>query len=395
MKKSFLNIRYISWHNFLLDFRFYDPILILYFTKIAGSYSGGMAVYSIIFLCSAVFEVPTGIFSDLIGRRNTLILGSIATLFSVFFYAIANTYSILVLGAILEGLARSFYSGNNDSLLHDSLRENKLVNDYIHHKGITDSSSQLALAIVAIIGGLIAFFSFKLVLWLSILPAILGLLVSFKIIEPGLITKEKGDIFSHLKEALLLFWKNKKLRLLSLGGMIGFAQSESGYQFRSAFYQTLWPIWAIGIVKALGNLGASASFYWAGRIVKKFGEFQTVLISKVYSISTNIISTLFPSIISPVLMSSNSLFYGSGSTASNSLKQREYSNEQRATMASLDSLGGSIMFAIVSYSIGLVADKLTPAKGLLYLQVLAAISTFITFYLFRKESKNKTVKNFR
>lgn len=383
MKKSYLNIKYISWHNFLLDFRFYDPILILYFTSIAGSYAGGMSIYSIIFLSSAIFEVPTGVFSDLVGRKNTLVLGSLATLFSVISYASASVYPMLVFGAILEGLSRSFYSGNNDSLLHDSLKENQLDGDYIKHKGITDSSSQIALAIVAIVGGVVAVFSYKLVLWLSVIPAILGLLVSLLVVEPKVVTKKHGNVFEHLKEAIHLFWKNKKLRLISLSGMIGFAQGEAGYQFRSAFYQTLWPVWAVGLAKAMGSLGAAASFYWASKIIRKMGEFETLMMAKVYGILTNSISTFFPTVFSPLIMSSNSLFYGSGSTASNSLKQKEYTNEQRATMASLDSLGGSVLFAIVSYSLGFMADRLTPATGLLYLQILSVVSLLIIYYVYR------------
>lgn len=379
------NINLIAWFNFLLDLRLYAPIAILYFTKVSGSFALGMSIFSLAMLSSAFFEIPTGIYSDKIGRRKIIILGASVTVISVVFYAIGINYWFLVIGAILEGVARSFYSGNNDSLLFDSLLESGLEKDFAEHKGKTDSTAQMAIAIVSIIGSVIAYWSFSYVMWLSVIPAIIGLIVSIKIIEPKIQKIQSGNIYSHLTKAIINFIFNKKLRLLSLSSMIGYAQGEAGYQFRAAFFQTLWPIWAIGIAKAVGSIGATISFYWSGKIIKKYGALKTILIGKGYSLITNIISTLFPNFYSPIIMSSNSLFFGSGSTASESLKHKEYTNEERATMSSLDSLLGSIMFAIVSFLLGVVADYLNPAKGILLLQILAFFSILITWKLYKNE----------
>lgn len=75
--KLHLNIKLLSWFNFLLDFRFYAPVAIIYFSQVTGSYVLGMAVFSVTFISSALFEVPTGIYSDMIGRKKNLCLGSI------------------------------------------------------------------------------------------------------------------------------------------------------------------------------------------------------------------------------------------------------------------------------------------------------------------------------
>jgi len=60
-------------------------------------------------------------------------------------------------------------------------------------------------------------------------------------------------------------------------------------------------------------------------------------------------------IISPILMVFTSLIYGIGQVSQKTLLQKEFTDHQRATMGSLDSLLGSIMFAIVSVSIGYFA----------------------------------------
>jgi hypothetical protein len=66
---------------------------------------------------------------------------------------------------------------------------------------------------------------------------------------------------------------------------------------------------------------------------------------------------------------------------------KEFTNEQRATMGSLDSFAGSIVFGILAILLGLTADLLSPAKAILILQVFQIGNLFIYWKLF----KHKTV----
>jgi len=117
------NIKLITILNFCTDLAFYAPIAIIYFSQVAGSYTLGMGVFSIVMISSAIFEIPTGIFSDLIGRKNTVILGSIAYFGAAVALALAQSFPVLAIAAVLEGLGRSFFSGNNDALLYDTLKQ--------------------------------------------------------------------------------------------------------------------------------------------------------------------------------------------------------------------------------------------------------------------------------
>ena len=387
MKNVHRNIKLLSWFNFFLSFRFYSPILIIYFVRTTGSYALGASIFSIIMLSSALLEIPTGVFSDLIGRKKTLVLGAFSTLMSVVFYAIGGSYFVLAVGASLEGLARAFYSGNNQSLLHDTLKESNNEKEYAEFFGKTSSAEQIGLAITAITGGVIAYWSFVWVMWLSVIPAVVGVIISLRVIEPKVLKSNSGNIYSHLGEAFRGFKRNKKLKMLSLSSIIGYGQGEAGFQFRSAFVETLWPVWAVGVAQALSNIGATLSFYFGGKLIKKFGALKLLIGGKIYALISNIVALIFPCAFSPAIMSSNSLFFGSGTTSKSALMQKEYTNEQRSTMASLNSLGGSMAFAIISFLLGLTADFLSPAKALLALQPLAVISLYILWRVFKKENR--------
>ena len=297
------NIRLLALFNFFTDFRLYSAILIIYFAKVTGSYALGMSLFSMAMVSTALFEVPTGIFSDYIGRKKTMILGALCSVLSVTFYAIGGNYLILFIGALFEGLQRAWYSGNNDALLYETLSTSNRKEEYDHYLGKTSSMFQVAAAVGIIVGGFIAVWSFPLVMWLSVIPQVICLIISLLIIEPVRISVQSSNIYSHLKTAIMKMWLNRKLRLLSINSVIGFAIGESAYQFRAAFVNTLWPLWAVGFSKVLSSIGAAISYWYSGKLIRKVGAFRLLLISDIYAKVINIGSVAVATIISPVLLS--------------------------------------------------------------------------------------------
>jgi MFS family permease len=374
------NIRLLGWFNFWADFRPYAPIAILYFSQVSGSYALGMSVYSVTMLAQSLLEVPTGVFSDRIGRKKTVVCGAVAGVFALSFYAIGGSYLALVIGAIFEGLGRAFYSGNNDALLHDTLTESGQREAYQEFLGRTSSMFQLALGISSIMGSLIAAISFQVVLWVSVVPMVLALLVSLRMVEPRAHSGGSGNIYAHLSTAFRNIIRNPRLRVLSLASVISYAIGEASWLFRSTFIETLWPIWAIGIAQTIGNLTAALGFYFAGRIIRRFGEFRLLVGGMSLSEAVNLFGLLVPTVLSPALMASNSIFYGVNNVAINGLIQKEFTDEQRATMGSLNSFAGSMVFAVFSFLLGTLADRIGVVPAL----VTAALLSLIPMGLYWK-----------
>ena len=374
------NIRLLGWFNFWADFRPYAPIAILYFSQVSGSYALGMSVYSVTMLAQSLFEVPTGILSDRVGRKQTVVYGAVAGVFSLTFYAIGGTYLALLVGAVFEGLGRSFYSGNNEALLHDTLSETGQREAYQEFLGKTSSMFQLALGISSIIGSLIAAISFQIVMWASIVPMVLALLVSLRLVEPRAHSSQSGNIYAHLSTAFRHIVRNPRLRLLSAASILSYAIGEASWLFRSAFVEMLWPVWALGISQMIGNLTAALGFFFAGRIIRRFGEFRLMIGGMSLSEAVNLFGLLVPTVLSPALMASNSIFYGINSVAKSGLIQKEFTDEQRATMGSLNSFAGSIIFAVFSFLLGALADR----TGVIPALIAAALLSLIPLALYWK-----------
>jgi len=387
------NIRLLKWFNFWGDFRPYGPIAILYYSQITGSYALGMSVFSAAMLAQSFFEVPTGVLSDMVGRKKTVVYGAVAGVFALIFYAIGGTYAALLIGAIFEGLGRAFYSGNNEALLYDTLAEMGKRETFQEYLGITSSMYQFALAISAVLGSLIAIISYHATMIVSVLPMVFALIVSVRLIEPRVHSATNSNIYAHLSTAFSNIVRNARLRTLSIAGILSYAIGESSWLIRSAFIVTLWPVWAIGIAQMIGNATAAISFYYAGRIIKRFGEFRLLVGGMLISEAVNLFGLIFASVISPALMASNSIFFGVNNVAKQSLVQHEFSDEQRATMGSLNSFAGSIAFSVFSFLLGGLADRIGIVPALVTASLLSLIPMALYFHVLRPRAGEMSVSS--
>lgn len=380
------NIVLLTWFNFFTDFRPYAPVAIIYFAQVSHSYALGLAVFSIEMLSTSIFELPTGVISDMVGRKRTLILGALMSVMTLICYATGLNFLILAIGGIFAGLARSFYSGNNQALLHDTLKESKQETEYAHYSGKTNSMFQFALAISALLGGIIAYFSFPAVMWLSVVPQIVCLLIGFQMIEPKAHDQnDETNIYAHLKEAVIKFIDNSRLRTLSIATILDYGFTETIYQFNSAFVALLWPVWAIGVAKMLANLAAAIGMRVSDRVVRRFGNFKSLIFSNMYSMGAGLVAALFPTFFSPILIASTSFPYGINMITKDALLQKEFSDRQRATMGSLNSLGGSLFFAVFAFGFGWLADRLAPNQALVIGELFLVLVIVIYGKLFAKE----------
>lgn len=380
------NVRLLTWFNFFLDFRPYAPVAIIYFFQVTGSFALGLAVFSFQSIGALLFELPTGVFSDLVGRKKTILCGSAAGVLSLLFFALGGSFTMLVIGAVFAGLAESLFSGNNDAFLYDTLNQEKQKEQYSHISGRVRSMFQLALGISALVGSLFTGISLTYVMWISIIPQIICFFIALFFVEPKVHTDQiSTNVFDHLKEAVMKFKENYRLRTLSIISILDFGIGEAMHQFNPAFLATIWPVWALGIARSLSHAFGFLGFRYAGDLIQKFSVFKSLVGSWVGSRLLGIVAVVFPTPVSPILISFTSFLYGNSIVAQDTLMQREFTDKQRATMGSLNRLGANILFAVFAYAFGSFADTVGPAKSLLVGEILFLLLV-LGFYwkLYRK-----------
>lgn len=220
MKK---NLKKMYLINLLNEIKFYGIIMVLFYIQLSGSMTLGMSIFSVVTIIAAISELPTGIMSDKMGRKNTVIIGSISSLISVIALALSKNYMGLLISAIFQGLEKAFFSGNNSAFIYDILKEEGNEKEFSTYIGRTNSMFYLAGVISAICGTiLVAFTSYKFVIALSIIPKFIQVLLAFTLKNVQKYSTEKSNIFEQIKIPVKEVVKNKILRKQVIAdGIIG------------------------------------------------------------------------------------------------------------------------------------------------------------------------------
>jgi hypothetical protein len=243
---------------------------------------------------------------------------------------------------------------------------------------------QMGLAVSALVASAVALWlPFRMFFWLSVIPQVAGLGATAFIVEP-----ERSDqvpstnVFVHIAEAWKGFLRNRKLRLVSAASILGFALGETKFQFLPAFFALFWPSWAVALARFAAHALAALGFVEGGPFIRRWGESKVLLGASAGSIVAGLGSTIVANIASPGLYSLASFAFGPAMVAQSSLMQKAFTDRQRATMGSLNALGGSLGFALVTIFLGLWADRVGPRFALLTAEILSISVLYLYWRLF-------------
>jgi MFS family permease len=318
---------------------------------------------SIYILSNVIADVPLGAFSDIYGKKKTLILGTICSFLGVLTYTIGKDFWILAIGTILEGVAMACFSGNNDAIIFESVElENQKTDnsknsqnsdskklDFNQEYGKIMSYFQIAM-VIASLGSFLVIFDLKLA----------NIFLSLKIIDLPLEKTYSNpfvQFWVQIKKSLLELKNNPNLSLTGLLNALEYAFAETTYYFRSNFVASLWALEYIGVSKVVSSAMATLSFRYGSQVIDKLGIKKTLIWSGFGARAIDIVATLLNNIFSPALIGISSLFYGTTTISKSSLLQNQLTTQNRSTIPSFISLLGNLIFAIFSVLFGYLTDQ--------------------------------------
>jgi predicted MFS family arabinose efflux permease len=210
------------WKLYLIKiskwFMVFMPVIVLFYQSNGLNLRQVMTINAIYSLTAALFEIPSGYFSDRYGRKQSIILGTI--LIAAQFLIMSNAYTLLgfSLGAILGGLGSSFISGSDAALLYDSLCMIDRKDDYMKWEGRSYALGTFSEAIAAIIGGSVAYsFHLRMPIYTQFVISLVGVFAAFSLIEPPRKKTHSRSNWAQLGHILsIVFLKNKVLRFFIL-----------------------------------------------------------------------------------------------------------------------------------------------------------------------------------
>lgn len=253
------------------------PIFFLYFSS-KLSLQDVLLLESIYYVSVVILEVPTGYFSDLIGRRTTLIIGALALVFACSFYLIGDTFISLMIGQLGFAMHMSLISGTNTVFHYESLAALHRSTEYGDREAIVNKYGSIAGGTAALLGGLLATYDMRLAYGLSLIAAVMAMIIAMRFVEPPESTEDQASK-NPFKQLLLTL---SFIRVKPLGWILGYfvliyAITHVPYEFYQPYIQLLSErdmIYGLSVTTLSGLIYASA------RYISAFGASYSMIWSR-------------------------------------------------------------------------------------------------------------------
>ena len=368
------------------------PIVVPFYEENGLSLHQIMVLKAIYSVSIVIFEIPSGYFADILGRKNTLISGAFLGTAGFVIYSFTGSFTGFIIAELILGAGQSMISGADSAILYDTLNERKLSKEYVKYEGRTISIGNFAESIAGLLGGLLAIVSLRYPYYAQSVVAFFAIPASLTLYEPARIIKDSKPAFGHIfKIVRYALIDNKKLRSNILySSVIGTC--------------TLTMAWFVQPV--FGSAGINISYYgllWTGlNVLVGLTALKAYSVEQALGKKTTLflISLLMPlgfvfagltnqSVYSLIIIA---LFYLIRGVATPVLKDyinRDTDSDKRATVLSLRSFILRMMFAALAPLMGWVSDNFSLSYALSGAGVIFLLAT-IPLYLnyLRKLSRN-------
>ena len=343
------------------------------------------AVYS---LSVALLEIPSGYMADVIGRKKSLVIGSVLGALGYGIYSFSSGFYGFLFAEIVLGLGGSFISGSDSAMLYESLAAMDKKQLYFRLEGRITSLGHFAETIAALGGGFIAVsLSYQAVYFSQTLVAAIAIPAAFYLLEPArekiIIRPGWGHILLVCKESLFL---NKKLSsTLLLSSLIGTSTlcmawtSQVYFVHMGLTEKAITPLWI------LLNLTVALVAAFADKIVNIIGQPLAIAVIIIFIPGSYVAIGSFSLLPALFILFVFYTIRGYATPLLKDLVNRYCASETRATVLSIRSMIIRVSFAILGPFIGSVSTgySLTFALRLsgfilLTITLFAGVLLFIT-----------------
>ena len=259
-----------------LEFAWFPiPVIIIFYENSDLSFEQSLLLKTILSLSIFIFEIPSGYFADIFGRKACLVSGGLIWTLGLLFYCFQTGFSAFAIAEILSGLAASLISGANTALGFDSLVKMNQEQNYRHVEGRLGAIAGVAEAICGLVGGLVAARNLVYPFYLQTICIFLYFLIALTLVEPNLHQSsinpsqaiDRREIWQAIRFSLL---ENKKVKWLILFSA----------NFGIATFLAVWLSQAD--MQSRGLAVSSFGFAWAAfHFILSFASFKATSIENI------------------------------------------------------------------------------------------------------------------
>lgn len=280
-----LNKRLMFLTRFFIEFKsLYAVVQLFYLSR--GLNASEVIYLSLVWSATTLFgDLPSSIIADRFGRKKTIILGIFLTAVSTSILFFAEGFWQIIPVHIIGALGVSFFSGADQALLYDSVKEIGQEKSINRIAGKYFASASLPKIIIPLLGSYIARNllpqQFLILVVIDFIGMIMALAISAFLTEPR-INHELKTNSEYLKTGVKLILQDKTLLKFALNKMMVLQAAFVYWRIYQILLQNAgMPIIYLGVVYTVFQ-GITFATHWNTEKVQKImGSVNFVLIPQI------------------------------------------------------------------------------------------------------------------
>lgn len=178
-----LNVRLYPWFRAASSGHAWITVFFLYMSQ-SLPLEQVIELSAVYYLSVFVLEVPSGYFSDRIGRRSTLLIAAGALIGSYSCFIVGAGFWWFAAGQFLLAAGIAMQSGTDTAFHYDSLRALGREREYARREASAEQWGMVMLALATLSGGLLGLIDLRLAYVFSLLSASVMALLVWRFTEP-------------------------------------------------------------------------------------------------------------------------------------------------------------------------------------------------------------------
>lgn len=401
-------IKKFCFYGFFKNLQFFEPYLLIFLMMNNLSLFQIGLLITIREITINLFEIPSGIIADNVGRKKELYMCFSFYIVSYIFFFFSNGFLLASLAMLFYGLGEAFRSGTHKAMIYSYVDKMGWQEYKTYVYGKTRSFANIGTAISSLLGIIFILFvkDIKFIFILSIVPMLIDfiLILSYPRFLDKVDSRESFRDF--FKDIVSNFFANKNsIRILLNEGIYDATTStmkdyiqpilkilvlQSGVLIIASFdLETNLKI-ILGILYFI--LGICGSFISKRAYKIKLKPYQTLNLLSMILFILVIFTSIFmdiPLLVICLLLIINCLINFRKPIFINEL-DKNIVKTSRATMLSISSQLKSFFLMIISPIIGLISDRFGVEYGLVFIGCLLLVISLITFI----KSDNANIKKY-
>lgn len=354
------NIRLMFFIRVLRWFLLVMSTMVLFYQHAGLTMQQILLIQSAFSALVVLFEIPSGYFSDVVGRKRTMIAGCALSFAGFALYCIAEGFWGFFIAEMALGCAISFISGTDSAIVYDSLLALGRKSEYSKYEGRLMSVGNTSEGVASIIGGLLAAISLRLPFYVETGVLLFTIPLAMMLTEPPRtkLDTSKGNFRAVWEIVVYAMHGHPELKWLIVYSSIVNASTLTMVWFIQPYLKLAGlPVWWFGFTWAALQFSVGFFSFSAHRIEKKIGRMNILTMLIILSVSGYVLTAVFQSLWAIGFLVLFYIVRGMGQPTFYGYINSLISSDKRATVLSVGNLLVRLIFSCLGPVIGWIADS--------------------------------------